>query len=192
MQYRPLLLHRRQRPPAHRAQLRPPSKKLSAGRSGAELSLSKRQRRPRGCIRSQSAYWLSLINDPHVERYTFEPPQGLRRALPDEALEQFDQETLRRKLASGCELWAIRLPEGVSSLASVLPSGVQLLTPGPDSPSLTLSSSSGTWAMSSWPDQRLRAKSRRSWAPSRARRQSMKCMRSARTQRTLRPSARAN
>ena len=90
----------------------------------------------------------SLIIDVRLSRYTFEPPQGLRRALPDEALEQFDQETLRRKLASGCELWAIRLPEGVSCLASrrsstLAPPADALLRPDP-SPSFANSSSSGT------------------------------------------------
>lgn len=52
---------------------------------------------------------------------SFTPPAGLKRATGSGAqLSQFDSETLRQKLATGCQLWAIRLPEGVSSLMPVL------------------------------------------------------------------------
>lgn len=46
----------------------------------------------------------------------FVPPKGLQKVAPDESLEDFDHDKLKQKLANGCELWAIRIPDGVRSL----------------------------------------------------------------------------
>jgi len=45
----------------------------------------------------------------------FVPPKGLKKASGEENLGDFGAEAIKQKLANGCELWAIRLPEGVST-----------------------------------------------------------------------------
>jgi len=44
----------------------------------------------------------------------FVPPRGLKKAAAEASLNEFSLESLKRKFSSGCELWAIRLPDGVS------------------------------------------------------------------------------
>lgn len=52
-----------------------------------------------------------------IDRSTFVPPSGLKRAAGDDTLEEFDLVSLKDKLDRGCQLWAIRLPTGVSRRA---------------------------------------------------------------------------
>lgn len=53
-------------------------------------------------------------------RAAFAPPKGLKKVVPQDKLEDFDHDKLKQKLANGCELWAIRLPEGVRTTSSCL------------------------------------------------------------------------
>lgn len=43
----------------------------------------------------------------------FVPPVGLKKVAADTTLEEFSLDALKRRVAAGCELWAVRIPDGV-------------------------------------------------------------------------------
>lgn len=64
----------------------------------------------------QSAYLQNTHKSGVHSSTVFMPPKGMKKASGEETLTEFSYEAIMERLSSGCQLWAVRLPQSVSAV----------------------------------------------------------------------------